>query len=99
MSMNDIEKLRVLLPHWLEHNASHADDYRLWIERARAAGADHVAERLAAAVERLEGISGDLQGALALLGGPSTHADHQHPHEHAEHHHHDEHGHQQDVAD
>ena len=31
--MTDIEKLRVLLPHWREHNVSHADDYRARIER------------------------------------------------------------------
>lgn len=96
MSMDDIEKLRVLLPHWLEHNASHADDYRAWIERARAAGADHAAEHLAAAVEKLAGVNRDLQGALEHLGGPAaladrdhahTHHHHVHPHERDEHHH------------
>lgn len=87
MSMNDIEKLRVLLPHWLEHNASHADDYRGWIERARAAGADRVAEHLAAAVEKLEGVNRDLQDALKHLGGPDAIAGHDHLHVH---HHHDE---------
>lgn len=90
MSMNDIEKLRVLLPHWLEHNASHADDYRAWIERARAAGADHVAEHLAAAVEKLEAVNRDLGGALEHLGGPTALADHDHPDVH----HHHEHGHE-----
>ncbi len=99
MTMNDIKKLRVLLPHWLEHSASHADDYRAWIERARAVGADHVAEHLAAAVEKLEGVNRDLQGALEHLGGPDRPGDHEHehvhhrhahPHEHGEHHHHDQ---------
>ncbi|MGC8780232.1 MAG: hypothetical protein ACP5UQ_05125, partial [Anaerolineae bacterium] len=80
--MNDIAKLRVLLPHWLEHNASHADDYRDWAERARAAGADHVAEHLAAAVEKLAGVNRDLQGALEHLGGPDALADHEHSHVH-----------------
>jgi rubrerythrin len=80
MSMTDIEKLRALLPHWLEHNMSHADDYRAWSERARAAGADHVAEHLAAAVEKLAEVHRDLQGALEHLGGPDTAASHDHPH-------------------
>lgn len=92
MSMNDIEKLRVLLPHWLEHNASHADDYRAWVERARAAGADHVAGHLAAAVEKLEGVNRDLQGALEHLGGSDTLADHDHPDAHHHHEHRHEHG-------
>ena len=96
MSMSDIEKLRVLLPHWLEHNASHADDYRAWVERAQAAGADHVAEHLAAAVEKLAGVNCDLQGALEHLGGPDTLASHDHPHVqhvHPHTHEHGEHGH------
>ncbi len=96
MAMNDIEKLRVLLPHWLEHNASHAEDYRAWIERARAAGADHVAEHLAAAVEKLAGVNRDLQGALEHLGGPDTLADHERPHVH---HRHDEYGHHHAPTD
>lgn len=83
--MTDIEKLRVLLPHWLEHNASHADDYRAWIERARAAGADHVAEHLAAAVEKLAGVHRDLQDALEHLGGPDTLAEHEHGNVHHRH--------------
>lgn len=95
MSVSDIEKLRVLLPHWLEHNASHADGYRAWIERAQAAGADHVAEHLAAAVEKLELVNRDLQGALEHLGEPETLADHDHPHVH---HHHEEHSHHHGPA-
>ena len=29
--MTDVAKLRVLLPHWLEHNASHADDHDVFL--------------------------------------------------------------------
>jgi hypothetical protein len=36
--MNEIEKLRVLLPHWIEHNGEHAAECRLWAQRAGAAG-------------------------------------------------------------
>ena len=78
MSMTDIERLRVLLPHWLEHNAAHADDFRTWAERAQAAGEPHVAEHLAAAIEKLTGVSRDLQDALAYLGGAAEHV-HAHP--------------------
>lgn len=31
--MNDLEKLQVLLPHWIEHNAEHADELSSWAER------------------------------------------------------------------
>ncbi|MGQ9904322.1 MAG: hypothetical protein ACUVRU_08390 [Anaerolineae bacterium] len=90
--MTDIEKLRVLLLNWLEQNASHADDYRAWIERAQAAGAEHVAEHLATAVEKLAGVSRDLQGALEHLSGPGAAASHDHPHVHHQHAHPHEHG-------
>ena len=81
MSMTDIEKLRVLLPHWLKHNTAHADDYRAWIERARAAGEHHVVEHLAAAIEKLEGVNCDLAAALEHLGGSAEAAGHDHSHE------------------
>lgn len=86
MSMSDIEKLRLLLPHWLEHNASHADDYHGWIERLTAAGEPHAAEHLAAAVEKLTGVNHDLEALLQHLGGPAEAGEHGHGHAH--HHHH-----------
>ena len=30
--LSDIEKLRVLLPHWLEHNKSHGAEFCQWAE-------------------------------------------------------------------
>jgi len=35
---SDEEKLRGLLPHWIEHNAEHATEFRLWVARTRSAG-------------------------------------------------------------
>jgi hypothetical protein len=35
-AVTDLEKLRVLLPHWIEHNAEHAAEFRQWAERAGA---------------------------------------------------------------
>jgi len=88
MAVSDRAKLSVLLPHWIEHNTAHADDYRLWIQRAQAAGEGEVAAHLAAAVEKLEGISRDLAAALGCLGRPDQAADQAHPHEPHGHHHH-----------
>ena len=62
--MNDQEKLRVLVPHWIEHNEEHANEFKRWAERAGTAtpeilaAADAVAranESLAAALEKLGG--------------------------------------------
>jgi len=80
--MNDIEKLRTLLPYWIEHNAEHANDFRVWIERIRPGGYAHVVEHLEAAIERIESANHDLQGALEHLGAPHEAASHDHAHHH-----------------
>jgi len=82
--MTDVEKLRALLPHWIEHNAEHANDFRAWIERLHAAGQAHVAEHLQAAVEKIESANHDLHVALDHLGGAAHDAGHDHAHPHAQ---------------
>ncbi|MBC8249655.1 MAG: hypothetical protein H8E90_08245 [Anaerolineales bacterium] len=42
---DDLAKLHILLPHWIEHNAAHAKSFREWAERARAFGLEAVAKR------------------------------------------------------
>lgn len=67
--MNEIDKLRVLLPHWIEHNGEHASEFRSWAERAGSAqGALLDAARL------LEEANARLQDALEQLGGALEHA-------------------------
>ena len=91
MSMSDIEKLRVLLPHWLEHNTAYADDYRAWAERAQAAGAarrrapDRGQCAASFRIEKLEGVNRDLAAALEHLGGSAEAAGHDYPHEQHDH--------------
>ena len=36
--MNEKEKLRVLIPHWIEHNEEHADEFHQWAKKAGEAG-------------------------------------------------------------
>ena len=70
--MNELEKLRVLIPHWIEHNEEHADDYRRWAENVNEVNAD-----LLAAVDALKKVNQTLSVALEKLGGAKTH-----PHSH-----------------
>jgi hypothetical protein len=63
--MNDVEKLRVLIPHWIEHNEEHADEFRRWAERVEDASAD-----IAAAAESMKHTNQILVMALEKLGGP-----------------------------
>ncbi len=67
--MTDIEKLRALLPHWIEHNTEHANEFHVWIKRIQAADQAHVADHLQAAAEKLDQVNRELQTALGHLEG------------------------------
>jgi len=80
----EVVRLRALLPHWIEHNEEHAEEFQKWAGRARAAGEPHVADHLLAAARALAQANEALQGALDHLGGAPASPDHEHPgHPHA----------------
>ncbi len=62
--MNELEKLRVLIPHWIEHNAEHGDEFRTWAEKGGVAKTD-----LLEASRQMELVNQALQAALEKLGG------------------------------
>lgn len=80
MNDNDIEKLRILLPHWIEHNIEHANEFRVWIEQMHASGHDHVVEHLEATIEKIESANRDLESALEHLGAAHDAAGHRNKH-------------------
>ena len=56
-----IEKLRILLPHWTEHNRNHESEFRQWAASARTEGSvslaallDKAAANMAATSELLK---------------------------------------------
>jgi hypothetical protein len=65
------DKLRLLLPHWIEHNDEHAADFRNWAEKARAAGEQEVAEEIATAAKELGWVNEALGAALEKLDEPA----------------------------
>ena len=69
--MKEIEKLRVLLPHWIEHNGEHAGEFRKWAEREGTAR-----DALLAASDLVEEANARLEEALEQLGGPLEHHHH-----------------------
>jgi hypothetical protein len=69
--MGEFEKLRVLLPHWIEHNGEHAGEFREWAERAGPAR-----DALLDAAQLVEDANIRLQEALRQLGGPLEHHHH-----------------------
>jgi hypothetical protein len=71
--MNEQQKLRVLLSHWIEHNEEHAGEFRRWADQAGAAAPD-----VLAAAERMGQVNRALAAALEKLGGPIAHNPHHH---------------------
>jgi len=63
----DMERLRVLLPHWIEHNNEHAAGFQEWAEKARAAGREDVTEEIALAAKELGWANEALSAALKKL--------------------------------
>lgn len=81
--MNELEKLRVLLPHWIEHNRGHAEECSKWaVLAAEEKNAEEVASNLQAAFSAMEEVSTRLEKALAAAGGTATESAHKHHHHH-----------------
>ncbi|MEA3351202.1 MAG: hypothetical protein U9Q82_11310 [Chloroflexota bacterium] len=73
--MNEQDKLRVLIPHWVEHNQEHAAEFRRWSEQAGDATAD-----ILGAAEAMMKVNEMLMSALEKLGGALEGIDHHHHH-------------------
>ena len=77
--MNQLEKLQVLLPHWIEHNRGHAEECRKWADEA---GDNEVQSNLKAALAAMEVVTKHLEKALDAAGGSKTNGDHGNHHHH-----------------
>ncbi|MCG6930866.1 MAG: hypothetical protein LJE64_09965 [Desulfofustis sp.] len=86
--MDSIEKLRVLLKHWIDHNGGHVREFDKWREVMAGDNHDAMAAALALAMEQMETVSATLEAALEEIGGAPQDSGHHHHHHH--HHHHDQ---------
>jgi len=77
---SDLEKLQVLLTHWLQHNESHGAEYLKWAEVARQGGHTATAENIEQALTLLKEADESLEKALESVGGPSLGHNHHHHH-------------------
>ena len=75
---SDLEKLQMLLTHWLQHNESHGSEYLKWADVAREGGDTITAELIEQAVEHLKKADESLGKALESVGGPSQEHHHHH---------------------
>jgi hypothetical protein len=67
---NTVEKLRVLLPHWIEHNNNHIAEFRKWEGEARKESVEEVSQLLDKAISDMEKAGKSLSEALEKVGGP-----------------------------
>ena len=78
-----MEKLRILLPHWIEHNHNHEAEFKKWVELVRSEGQGALADLLAKAVASMAETDTILKKVLAEIGGPGE--GHHHGHHHHQH--------------
>jgi gas vesicle protein len=81
--MNIREKMRIMLPHWIEHNKGHGTEFSQWAEQL-AADSPEIADLLQSAVGSLQEVQCALEEALEKAGGALESAA-------GDHHHHDHH--------
>jgi hypothetical protein len=62
--MDEYQKLRVLIPHWIEHNREHAQEYLRFLDVTGDAAVD-----LKKAAEQMNLVNQALVAALEKLGG------------------------------
>ncbi|THB71421.1 MAG: hypothetical protein D6B25_18560 [Desulfobulbaceae bacterium] len=80
--MENKEKLRVLLQHWIEHNNGHSEEFNKWLEIMKTEGHREITESLEAAIDQMNGVSKTLMETLALAGGKKEGGHHHHHHHH-----------------
>jgi len=67
---NTSNKLRVLLPHWIEHNNNHIAEFRKWAGEAGTDSEQEVVHLLEKAISDMEQAGKSLSEALEKVGGP-----------------------------
>ena len=91
--MDNVEKLRIMLQHWIEHNKGHMDEFEKWHGTMKDEGRTSLAEHIQRTVELMASVNSELEKALKEAGG-AKHGDddhdhdHGHDHGHGHHHHH-----------
>ena len=77
---NTTKKLRVLLPHWIEHNNKHIAEFRKWESEVRTESGQEIAPLLKKAISDMQEAGKSLSEALEKVGGPLEGGGEQHHH-------------------
>ena len=50
----DEKTLKILLSHWVNHNETHEEGFREWVDKARTIGKDETANNIEKAIEYMQ---------------------------------------------
>jgi hypothetical protein len=76
----ELEKLRILLPHWIEHSHSHQKEFEKWADTAEQEGETKAASEIKKALTAMADADTALKKALESLGGQVEGHHHHHHH-------------------
>jgi ABC-type glutathione transport system ATPase component len=62
-----LRKLQVMIEHWIDHNVSHAENYREWASKASHAGEEEVSREIHLAMDGSDEVNKHLKRAKAIL--------------------------------
>lgn len=80
-----LEKLKIMLPHWIEHNRNHEAEFKQWAAAARTEEEVNLADLLDRAAANMVATDEILQAARTQAGAPAGgegDASHTHTHHH-----------------
>ena len=80
--MDNVEKLRVLLQHWIEHNDGHAEEFEKWRKTMAEDDKQSLAGHIGDAIAAIATVNEELTKALTEAGGPPEKGDGDHHHHH-----------------
>ncbi len=73
LNMDDLEKLKRLLPHWMEHNDEHAKTYKDWAEKMSSLGKKELSGTLMAIHQESRKLRSLFEEALGWVEGGAHH--------------------------
>ncbi len=65
--MEELEKLKTVLQHWVRHNESHFEEYKKWAEIASSIGLQNVRESIFKAMELIKQANDEFHKALKSI--------------------------------
>ena len=86
--MDNVEKLRVMLQHWIEHNKGHVEEFEKWQQTMIEEGHTSLAGHITEAVKTMATVNTQLTKALDVAGGAKQDEKEDHHHHDGHHHHH-----------